>query len=118
MLTASEINNANSLEAQGKLSLRVQDAALEDQKLANAAYRDSLIAQAKIAPNKKQQLWMDLYALHLRARKDPAVVSSTTSDAIVKDIVLDAVMMTAEVFPQVRAAMSALEVPPGGVDWE
>lgn len=137
MLTAAELNAATG-DALQRLIAKVTDAAYEDARDTNQKFEDSLVAassidvqlvyqltriadaltaQAAVALSPKQQLWVDLYAMHLKARKDPAVISSSTGDPVIKDIVLDAAMMTAEVFPEVKLAMAALQVPPGGVDW-
>jgi hypothetical protein len=138
MLTAAEINAATG-DALQRLIARVTDAAYEDARDTNQKFEDSLVAAAatdqsvvgalervanavEAVANRpvlspKQQLWVDLYQTHLKTRKDPAVISSTTGDPVIKDIVLDAAMMTNEVFPHVKAAMAALQVPPGGVDW-
>lgn len=138
MLTQSQIDSATG-DALQRLLVKVTDAAYEDARDTNQKYEDSLVAAAaaddrqtaavermadaltslaeRPVLNVKQQLWVDLYAMHLKARKDPAVISSSTGDPVIKDIVLDAAMMTNEVFPHVKTAMAALQVPPGGVDW-
>ena len=139
MFTLTEINAASG-DSLTRLAVRVQDAALEDQKDTNAKIEASAAnedaeavkqtaALARIADAAEvqaagatelqpaQRLWVELYEMHLRTRKDPAVITSVTADTIIKDIVLDAVMMTNEVFAQVKAAMAALQIPPGGVDW-
>jgi hypothetical protein len=138
MLTDSQINGATGDQLQ-RLLVKVVDTAYEDSRDTNQKYEDSIVTAAaadeRIADalesiaaamtavasrpvlSPKQQLWVDLYETHLRARKDPAVITSTTGDTVIKDIVLDAAMMTAEVFPLVKKAMADLQVPPGGVDW-
>lgn len=56
--------------------------------------------------------------MHLKVRLGPAVITSATADVVIKDVVVDAAMMTAEAFPIVKAQMQALDVPAGGVDWD
>jgi len=140
MFTLTEIN-AVSGDALTRLAVRVQDAALEDQKDTNAKSEASAaIADAEAVKQTgaldrmaaalavsaesavdvlqpAQRLWVELYQTHLKTRREPAIITSATGDQVVKDIVLDAVMMTNEVFAQVKAAMAALQIPPGGVDW-
>lgn len=144
MLTAAQISGATG-DALTRLGLQVADASFEDQKSANAAYKAAIDAEsarhaatlaalgkvstaleaanaqsaaaAGLALTKKQQAFFDLYALHLKARKDPAVITSATADTVVKDVANDAMMMTLEVWPMFKQSMAAMEVPPGGVDW-
>ena len=138
MLTDTEINGASG-DALQRLLVKVVDTAYEDSRDTNQKYEDSIVAAATVDErmavaldaiaaamttmasrpvlSPKQQLWVDLYSTHLKSRKDPAVITSTTGDPVIKDIVLDAAMMTAEVFPLVKQAMAELQVPPGGVDW-
>ena len=144
MFTIAQID-AMTDAALSRAAVKVQDASLEDQKDTNAKFELSLLvqdaelpkqtialqnqavalgdivaalqSQTALALNKKQQAFFDLYNLHLKARKDPAIITSTTGDAIIKDVALDAMMMTQEVWPLFKAAMAAMEVPPGGVDW-
>jgi len=138
MLTDSQINGASG-DALQRLLVRVVDTSYEDARDTNQKYEDSLVVAAasdeRIADalesiaaamtamaarpvlSPKQQLWVDLYEKHLRARRDPAIITSATGDTIIKDIVLDAAMMTVEVFPVVKKAMADMQVPPGGVDW-
>jgi hypothetical protein len=111
VLTPEEIAAAQGDELI-RLQLRVIDAGYEETVKQTAV----LEAQTAAQLNKKQQAFFDLYGLHLKARKDPAIITSTTGDAIVKDIALDAMMMTQEVWPLFKQAMAAMEVPPG-VDW-
>ena len=134
MLTPQEISGATTSEALARLGLRVNDAAYEDQKKANSDYlaatqrqealmttqntlltRQAVALEATAATqlNKQQQLWFDLYQANLKARKDPAVITSATADAVVRDIALDAVMMTNTIWPDVKAAMAAMD-PDGG----
>lgn len=65
--------------------------------------------EGRIAVNKRQQLWMDLYALHLKTRLGPAIINSTTADSIIRDLVLDAVTMTNDVHPLASTAMQAFD---------
>jgi hypothetical protein len=110
VLTPAEIAAAEGDDLT-RLQLRLLDAGLEESR-AQTALLQQQVAQGNVALNKPQQLWFDLYALHLRTRREPAIITSATTDTVVKDIVLDAAAMTAEVFPHVSAAMAALE-PPG-----
>lgn len=91
--------------------------ALVDQKAAfdtqNAVLtRIAATLEGRIAVNKRQQLWMDLYSLHLKTRLGPAIINSTTADAVVRDLVLDAVTMTNDAFPLASAAMRSFDPDP------
>ena len=140
MFTVAQINAASG-DALTRLAVQVQDAAFEDQKDTNAKLESSAALADAETPKQSaaldriataaeeaavaaadymqpaQRLWVELYQTHLKTRRDPAIITSATGDPIVKDIVLDAVMMTNEVFAQVKAAMASLQIPPGGVDW-
>ena len=130
-VTDAAYEDQKDTNAKFEASLAVQDAELPKQtqalnaQAASAAdlvdelqrVANALAAQASLALNKKQQAFFDLYAVHLKARKDPAIITSATSDTIVKDIALDSMMMTQEVWPLFKQAMASMEVPPGGVDW-
>ena len=130
-VTDAAYEDQRDTNAKFETSLAVQDAELPKQSAALAAsatattdmvlqltrIADLLSQRNLVSLNKKQQAFFDLYSVHLKARKDPAVITSATADGVVKDIALDAMLMTQEVWPLFKSAMASMEVPAGGVDW-
>lgn len=78
--------------------------------------RIAATVEGRIAVNKRQQLWTDLYALHLKTRLGPAIINSTTTDTVIRDLVMDAVAMTNDVHPLAAAAMRSFD--PDPASWE
>jgi hypothetical protein len=58
--------------------------------------------------NQRQELWVNLYGLHLKTRLGPAILSSTTLDSVKDSIVKDSARMTDVVFPTIDAALAKL----------
>lgn len=78
------------------------------------ALKEQTAAAVRVAEgirNFEQEQWMDLYKMHLAVRLGPSVISTATSDAIQKDMVLDSVMMTTFAWPMVRVELDKLKTP-------
>lgn len=126
MVTQQEIDQATG-EQIPKLGLRLdvdsltsfqQSASHQDAKITEqVAVLERIAAALESEPvgNKKQMLWQELYAMHLKTRLGPAIITSTTHQDVIRDLVLDAVQMTNDTFPLVLAQMASLD--PSNPEW-
>jgi ABC-type polysaccharide/polyol phosphate transport system ATPase subunit len=73
-----------------------------------AAAAESIAQFAQEVPTKDQELWVRLYEMHLKARLGPAIITSTTADSVMNDMVRDAVTMTTVAFPLVKGEVDKL----------
>lgn len=64
--------------------------------------------QAAMLATPDQENWLRLYDMHLRIRLGPTVITSTTGDTVIDDIVKDATRMTQVAWPLVKSELDKL----------
>lgn len=64
--------------------------------------------QAALLNTPDQENWLKLFELCLRTRLGPSQITSTTTNAVLDDIVQKAYYMTEQIWPTVKSRLSAL----------
>lgn len=91
-------------ESRAQESLQVQ----KDMLAAMQAHTQVVTEQAALLDSPDVELWKQLYADNLKIRLGPQVITSNVTDAVMQDMIRDAVMMTNFAFPLVKQAFAAL----------
>jgi len=90
-------------------ALLVQNAATwKRQADAGEAMLAAFQEQAAQLHTRDQNSYLSLYEMHLKTRLGPTIVSTTTADTIIDDIVKDAVRMTSVAWPLLKPELDKL----------
>lgn len=95
-LQAQDYRNAIAASAEATEAFRAATLAAQQAQL------DAFVAASGPLHTRDQETWLRLYEMHLKTRLGPAIISSTTSDAVAQDIVNDAFAMTQQAYALVK----------------
>jgi hypothetical protein len=135
MFTTAQIDGMTGDTLQRAIA-KILDAGLVDQQDTNEKYEQSIgtaqaadnrlgLALERVAAalearngrtlNKAQDAYLRIFEVCMSIRKQS--MSTTTSDGVQDDVVLDAVRMAGVAFTALKPKLIEQEVPPGGLDW-
>lgn len=97
--------------AESKALQERQVAAVEQQAVIAQNVLNLMTQQAGLLLNPQQEVYMSMYSMHLKTRLGPSVITTSTMDTVLDDMVKDAVRMTQVAYPLVQAELDKLATP-------